>query len=324
MVKVSLVGGEEIKALNQTELLRLNLQRAFGFRCGIIDVYFPNMSHGVAIRHVRVSGMKVLMIQISRSGFLESSVIMIYEDIDHARANGLIPLVKMWKEQGIAADARIVITRQDLKIRKLKCIDGMHRKGASDRCAAIWTLENPNADPDDNPYHWARTGWLFDAEGLQHLKIVLAQEANRATSSFVASTYCDYMCGMTKNIDYYMDYVFKFLPERTKNGKKKKFSVTGFSEWYFETIDNSVTAATIRVLASVALRLKGKALDYVVGMFMDEDVTLSHSLLACCLCAMFGCTRCFIFLFIFTQTHAHWLVVHYTGYQRVSMSLRTF
>ena len=284
MVKVSLVGGEEIKALNQTELLRLNLQRAFGFRCGIIDVYFPNLSHGVAIRHVRVSGMKVLMIQISRSGFLETSVIMIYEDEDHARANGLIPLLKMWKEQGIAADARIVITRQDLKIREFKCIDGMHRKGASDRCAAIWTLKNPNADPDDNPYHWARTGWLFDAEGLQHLKIVLAQEANRATSSFVASTYCDYMCGMTKNIDYYMDYVFKFLPERTKNGKKKKFSVTGFSEWYFETIDNSVTAATIRVLASVALRLKGKALDYVVGMFMDEDVTLSHSLLACCLC----------------------------------------
>lgn len=122
-------------------------------------MYFPNLSHGSNIRVVRNTGTNTLIQNIEKSGYDDTSIVQLYEDREWAKEHGLELLVDIYKEEISTGDdddglQRHTISREDLKKRKFKAIDGMHRKTAMDMLSKRY-LER-GGDPEANPYEWGK------------------------------------------------------------------------------------------------------------------------------------------------------------------------
>jgi hypothetical protein len=261
-------------------VIQQNFLKAYEARCGTTYAHFPSMSHGANIRMQRTSGVEDMAIKIRRAGYLESSIIMIWEDRDWAARKKKKLLIEIWAALPGPKDtlARIPVTKDEVSERKFFCIDGMHRQGAMMKLSVEWRQGNPTADPESNPYVWGQIAWIFDEKKLKHLVTFLAQEANVMTESYVGTTYLDRLSAMRAN---YKCWVKDVVPNAVnKNGnalseqqlETMKLNITQFSEWYHATMDNSVKAVTHRVIASVAMRLEPESMDHLIAKFMSIEV----------------------------------------------------
>jgi hypothetical protein len=255
-------------------VLKKNLQLAWNCRRGVIPMYFPNLSHGVKIRGVRDNIGNQMVGKIARAGYLASSIIQAWEDIEWAKKQGLEPLVDIWeRECDGETDAKIPVDEADIMKRKFKAVDGMHRKTAMDHHSSNYT-----GPADKNPYLWAPICWLYDHTQLGHLANLLASEANRQTEGFVKMSYIDHVTCMAAVYSVWHETIYKPRahpnPDTDEATKYRQggASLRKFSHWYHDHMDSSVTPATISVKASVGVRILPKAMEWIQDKALASEV----------------------------------------------------
>jgi hypothetical protein len=188
---------------------------------GVMNLIFETVSNGSNIRLVRPPGVKLLKQQLLETGYETSSVIKVYEDMEHCKANGLTPLIDIWISQQPSDWASrpapqltmLDITLEDLSKRKLKGIDGMHRCGAMVAILQDEMRENgtPNAtfeQKSKSQWYSVPCGWLYDQTKLAGALInLLADRANQMNDIYVETTYIDRITAMQRNVPYYMEWM---------------------------------------------------------------------------------------------------------------------